>query len=315
MAVSASKPLFRHIMIMNTTTGIPSRMYGVVESPPKSLHFPPEITYVILEHLGMATKDTIKALCLTARDFWDPCQRALFTTVDIITTWSSISSQNTESRLLTALKTTPRLATFTRHLTCHCSGNETEDYLEKIREHTLFQLLPLFKELRTISLEFPGTVQTLPDIQVQCKIHPNVFAHLLKPILQQRSLVRASLKFVPADVLWYCSPSIMHMSLGRIFPPLLCYPYESKRNEPMKLQVESLYLDSGHSLHWLVCVSTHNFAHLRKLSINMPDCLHNCSYHRTSRFLEHCSRFPKLEVLSLHVSPCRHGKQIRIFIA
>src|SRR5258708_34470429 len=103
-------------MIMNTTTGIPSRMYGVVESPPKPLHFPPEITYVILEHLGTTTKETLKALCLTARDFWDPCQRALFTTVDIITKWSSTASQNPESRLLAALKTTPRLARLTRHL-------------------------------------------------------------------------------------------------------------------------------------------------------------------------------------------------------
>jgi len=65
----------------------------------------------------------------------------------------------------------------------------------------------------------------------------------------------------------------------------------SKATKAMKLQAESLYLDSGHSLHWLVCVSTHNFAHLRKLSINMSDYLHDCSYHWTSRFLEHCSRF------------------------
>ena len=141
---------------MNTTTGIPSRMYGVVDTPPKPLHFPLEITYIILEHLG-TRRETIKALCLTARDFWNPCQRALFTTVDIITTWS-ITAQNPESRLLDALKTAPRLARFTRHLICHCSWNETEDCPENIREHILFQFFPLFEGLQTISLNFPGIV-------------------------------------------------------------------------------------------------------------------------------------------------------------
>lgn len=181
-----------------------------------------------------------------------------------------------------------------------------------VRKHILFQLFPLVEGLRTISLNFPGTVQTLSD-SVQCKILPSVFADLLKPILQQRSLVRVALTSVPADVLWCCSPSITHMTLARVFPSLLLYPYDSK---PMKLQVESLYLDNGYCLNWLVCIPIHNFAHLRKLSINIFDCLQNCrSHRRTSRSLEHCFDFPKLEALSVHVTPCQHSKQVGIFIA
>ena len=124
------------------------------ESPPKWLHFPWEITYIILEHLGatVTMMMMIKALCLTAHEFWYPGQWALFMKIDIFTIWSNLDLQRPASGLLTALEMTPSLALITRHLTCHCEwdGNRNESSRTYVTEHMLLQLLPLFRSLQTI---------------------------------------------------------------------------------------------------------------------------------------------------------------------
>jgi hypothetical protein len=254
-------------------------------------------------------KETIKALCLTARDFWDPCQRALFTTVDIATTWSSAHFwQSPVSRLFAALTMNPILASTTRHLICRCKWDGNRDCPEDVREHIIFQLLPLFRNLQSISLDFPGTVPSIPDIIHTRKVFQKVFVDLLMPIVQQPGLVRVDFKSVPVGVLWYFSPSVKHMALERLLPSR-GYPYESISNGQTKLQVESLYLDSGHCLSCLVRLPAHNFTHLRKLSIDMCDCRHDCNSHRRIvEFLKHFSSFSKLEVLNL--VPCAHGEQV-----
>ena len=115
--------------------------------PLRRLHVPPEISYIILEHLCMPMeKETIKALCLTARDFWNPCQRVLFTIVDIATTWSSAHVwQSPVSRLFAAFTINPSLASTTRHLACCCKWEANRDCPEDVSEHLIFQLLPLFR--------------------------------------------------------------------------------------------------------------------------------------------------------------------------
>ena len=175
----------------------------VAIGPLRRLHVPPEISYITLEHHFMPMeKETIKALYLTARDFWNPCQRALFTTVDITTTWSSAHLwQSPVSRLFAVFTINPSLAPTTRHLTCCCKWEANRDCLEDVSEHLIFQLLPLFRNLQSISLDFPGTFPSVPHITQTCKIFLNVFANLLKPVLERRGLVRVALKSMPAGVL------------------------------------------------------------------------------------------------------------------
>jgi hypothetical protein len=300
--LSASKTSLGYtipLTIMNTA-GISSQVHEAVESPPKLLHFPPEIIYIILEHLGTRAKETIKALCLTSRDFLYPCQRALFTTVDIVTTWPIIDPHSQASRLISALKMTPSLASVTRHFTSHCEYDWNRNRLENITNHILFQLFPLFGNLQTISLDFPRNVSSSLGI-----MDLNVHARPLAPLMRRPGLVGVTLKSAPADAPQFLSASLLHAILGTLFSA----PVYDEYSAPMKFQVESLKLDGWNRplcFNWLDRLPAQTFAHLRKLSLDMYDYLHYKDlFGRDFEFLERCSSsFPKLEVLSLAPCPC-----------
>lgn len=243
----------------------------MVESPEKLLHFPLEIIYIILEHLGTRPKEMIKALCLTARDFLYPCQRTLFTTVDIFTTWPITNLHSQASRLISALKMTPSLASVTRHFTSLRECSMDRNCLEDITKHILFQLFPLFGNLQTISLDFPRNASSSLDIMDR-----NVHAHSLTPVMQRPGLVLGiTLKSAPADVPQFISASVLHVILGTVFSSPVSY---DEYTATIKFQVESLKLDGGgrpHCFNWLVHFPTQTFAHLRKLSLDMRDYLHH----------------------------------------
>lgn len=143
----------------------------------------------------------------------------------------------------------------------------------------LFQLLPLFWNLETISLDFPTVESESPVV--------------FTPPLVPPGLVGVTLKYAPTDVP-FLPNSAMHVILGTISRSLV--PYNAY-SAPTNFQVDSLNLDGGGNhprcLNWLVSL-LYTFAHLQKLSIDMFDYLHHIDVHgRAYEFLERCSSFSK----------------------
>ena len=204
-----------------------------MESSSKRLRVPPEISYIILEHIGMpmdSDKETIKHSALLPATFGtlvnERCsRRSISSQRGRVHTFGRV--QSPVPKLFAALTVDPSLASITRHLTCRCKWDGNGD--QKTLETALS-----FKELVAEYLVGFSWNHTLPqDIPERVRRSDTPAARSGTGRPQICASGRAVVLFT------FC-----HAYDSR--DPLPSTRYELKYIRPMKpLRVESLYLDDG----------------------------------------------------------------------
>ncbi|KAF8149132.1 hypothetical protein B0H34DRAFT_196431 [Crassisporium funariophilum] len=211
-----------------------------------SVCIPQEVVDKILGYLWQDLP-SLKTASLTCQSFALPCQRQLFSTIEI---GRRFEHHHPSAQLLRLVTSSPHVAEYVRSLIVE--ENHTDVYLP--------QCLPFFHHLRLIHLNLVGVCQL-----------PSPLMSALAHILQSPSLEFVEFKSFLITSL-YSGTSFKHLSLWN--PPyVLKAPDPTSLNTSRRNALESLVIfnpyDLQNTVDTILCSATIDISKLRRLHINL----------------------------------------------